>query len=467
MSSATILKTLALALSLSPLPALAQVNFNVVAIDQPLTISELQAAAQATTTAFVGGVEVGPGNDLFVIHNDGFGEETFLQIDPSSNVVSLRRTATQVAADLSAPYTSAFTPVGEFTWDRNRGAQGTLYFADNSVAGPPNFDEFALIAIDVATGTASEVLRSNTIAAWNSHGVLSDGQIVGTLGEDIEILVPGEEPQTGLVNPLAVTPSWELKFEEDDYKALIVPPLPLGAHLPPETIGVDPRNDDVYVFCHDELEIFRIDDITSVTPALSRIDIPGWTGVVDLHGLSVDEDGNVYGFDEAAEAIVVWNGAATFSVPFTDVETALGSAAPFGVTTWRGMKARKISPTQSEVVMASNSADYGVVRIVFGLDPGPLPADLDSDNDGFTDEYEKLVGSNAFLASVKPALGDVDTSGSITGADVAKIAQAVVGNSPASPYDAARADVDGNGVISVSDVTLLANFNAGLVATIR
>lgn len=273
---------LGLAVALAPLPALAQINFNTVAIDQPLTVSEIQTAAQATSTASIDGVALGPGNDLFVIHTDAASDETFLQIDPASNVVGLRRTAAEIATDLGAPYTSAFTLVGEFVWDRNRSAEGTLYFADNAVAGPPNFDEFALLALDVATGTASEVLRDNSIAAWNSHGVLSDGQIVGTLGEDIEILVPGEEPQTGLVNPADVTPSWELKFEEDNYKDLIVPP-PAG-HLPPETIGVDPRSDVVYVFCHDELEIFRIDAINTATPTLSRIEIPGWTGVVDLHG---------------------------------------------------------------------------------------------------------------------------------------------------------------------------------------
>lgn len=117
--------------------------------------------------------------------------------------------------------------------------------------------------------------------------------------------------------------------------------------------------------------------------------------------------------------------------------------------------------------LASASPDYGLVRIVFGDAPGPLPSDQDSDADGYTDDYEWSVGSNAFLPGVTPTLGDVDDDGSITGTDAAKIAQAVAGNTPSAPYIATRADVDGNGVVNVADVTLLANFNAGLVATIR
>jgi hypothetical protein len=117
------------------------------------------------------------------------------------------------------------------------------------------------------------------------------------------------------------------------------------------------------VFGHDTYHLFRVDN-PETTPTLTWINIPGWTGVVDLHNLAVDADGNLYGFDEANEAIVVYNGTNTFSVTLTSISAAIGKVVE--PTLWRGLKARKISATQSEVWLTDGSGNAGVVRLLFG-----------------------------------------------------------------------------------------------------
>jgi hypothetical protein len=81
----------------------------------------------------------------------------------------------------------------------------------------------------------------------------------------------------------------------------------------------------------------------------------------------------VFGFDEAAPQIAMWDGNdtatdVTGSLLFTDITSALlggGTTPAFSATVWRGMKARTTAtPNQSEVFLASATADYGVVRVV-------------------------------------------------------------------------------------------------------
>ncbi len=341
----------------------AQVDFSVTSISEPLSASDVQTAAGAASTLNVDGIALGSGDSLFLAHRDGSAAITILEIDAVTKAVTgTPKTAASIATDLGGSYTSSLTLVGEFVLDAYAGTSGVIYFADNSTTVT---DEYSVLSYDVATGTAAEVIRSGDISGWNSHGILSSGNLVGTLGEEHEVL-SGMEPETGV---LAVSsPAFTGVYDVDDYKAAVVPALGPSDEAPPETIGVNPVNDDVYVFCHDTFHIFRISDIESA-PSLTWLDIPGWTGVVDLHGLAVDEDGNLYGFDEAAEAIVVYNGTTNYSVSMSDIETALGGVQPFGVSLWRGLKVRKINATQSEAWLASGTSDYGVVRIVFGDAP--------------------------------------------------------------------------------------------------
>jgi hypothetical protein len=352
---------LAAAIVVPAFAAPGQVNFNQVAISNPLTIADIQAAAGQGTTSQIDGVALGPGQNVFLIHTNNAAQETIVGINPFTKQVSFTKTHSSIASDLNTTWSAlANFPIltGEFVYDPNTGPQGTLYLADKTAANPDG--ETALFRINVATGLASTVLFGTQIAGWNSHGVLPSGKIVGTLGEDYKDFT-GDEPKVGIVDP--ANPSFVELFDEDEFKDAVVPPLAVTEECPPETIGVHPVTGQVYVFGHDTLHLFRIDNPEG-TPALNWLNIAGWTGVVDLHGLAVDEDGNVYGFDEAAESIVVWNGTNTFSVDVDDIAAAVPGT--FEPALWRGMKARKISATQSEVWLSDKTGGSGLVRLVFG-----------------------------------------------------------------------------------------------------
>jgi hypothetical protein len=347
-------------IALAAFPALGQVDFSMTTITESLTVAEIQTALGVTGTSAIDGVALAPADNIFIMHRDNSANETFARLNPVTNAVSFQKSIAQVATDLGAPYTNNITPVGEFVFDPSAGTSGTLYFADNSTAAPT---EYSLLKINVATGIASEVLRSSNIEGWNSHGVLPSGKIAGVLGEDFS----SGEPSIGHVDPAAGSPSFTTIYTEDDFLGV----TPGAVELPIEAVGIDPLNGDAYVFAHDELELFRITNFDSPT-TITHLTIPGWNGVVDLHGLAVDEDHNVYGFDEASEAIRIWNGTNTYAVTFADIEAGLGGSDPFSPALWRGMKARKINATQSEVWLSSATADYGVVRIVFGAAPSSV-----------------------------------------------------------------------------------------------
>jgi hypothetical protein len=339
----------------------AAVDFNQVAITQPLTLADVQSAAGQTSTSAIDGVALGPGQNIFLVHVNSDAHETLVGINPFTQNVFFTKTHTAIKSDLGTTWSAgANFPilVGEFVWAPTLGPGGSLILADNSEANPDG--DYSLFRVNVGTGTASPLLFGTEIAGWNSHGVLPTGQIVGTLGEDYNTFTGGE-PKFGLVDPNA--PAFDTLFDEDDLKNAVIPPLNPSDEVPPETIGVHPVTGQIFVFGHDTLHLFRVDNATTV-PTLTWLNIPGWTGVVDLHGLAVDEDGNLYGFDEANEAIVIYNGTSSFSVSIAAIGTAIGS--DFEPALWRGLKARKISSTQSEVWLSDGSGNSGVVRIVFG-----------------------------------------------------------------------------------------------------
>ena len=368
---------LALAAGLAA-PAAAQVNFNSFEISEPLTVSQIETLLGVANTQAIEGVALGPGSTIFIVHLDNNSNQTIAHIDLSdldNPAAAFTKSAADIAADLGAPYdgTANFPIlVSEFVWDPTA---NVIYFADSSVAGVDL--EYALLALDVGSATqeVSEVLRSEDIFGLHSHGTLADGTIVANLGEEREDFFPGEEASVGLIDPSA--PSYELIYDEDDFLAA----GPAGAdELPPESIAVDPTNDDVYVFCHDDKELFVIRDIQDAAEReLVWLDIEGWGGIVDIHGLSVDSDSNLYGFDEESEALVIWTGAetndlsaaSTFSLSFDDIAEELrGTGAPeFEPEEWRGIKARKINDTQAEVWLSSKDSSYGVVRVLFGDEP--------------------------------------------------------------------------------------------------
>ena len=362
--------------------AQAQVNFNtVVSITQELTVAEVETALSAASTFRIDGVALGPAGTIFIVHASTTGAKTIARFDATAATPTAlySKSTAQLKADLGGVYASEATfpiLVSELVWDPSTGTNGTLYFADESTV---TTGEYAVLRLNLDTNVASEVRRNNDIAGWNSFGVLASGNLVGALGEEHEVLTGGE-PQVGSLN--VTSGVYTEVADVDDFIAKAVPALGPTDELPPETIAVNPANNDVYVFGHDNFRIFRVTNFESVTfnPAtdIAQLNIPEWNGgdlnpgFVDLHGLAVDEDGNVYGFDEGNEAIVIWNGTDTFDIPLDDITTAIGGTvgvSDFEPTLWRGLKARKVNATQSEVWLSSGTDDYGVVRIILGNGP--------------------------------------------------------------------------------------------------
>lgn len=354
------------ALLLAPAAAMAQIDFSSSSVSEVLTVAEIQAALGVSTTAAIDGIALGSGNTVYIAHRDNAGLETFAAIDYVTKTASWTKTVASIQTDLGAPFnaTAGFPIlVSEFDVDA---ANGYLYFAD---ASRDANDEYSLLRLDLDSPTraASAVLRSSTIYGINSHGILPNGNVVVDLGEDFAAFASAE-PNVGFVDPTAGSPAYTEVYDEDEFKAAVIPPLGVAEECPPETIGINPSNGDTYVFGHDTFHLFRVDDIDGATPTLTWLDIPGWTGVVDLHGLDVDTQGNLYGFDEGGETITVWDGTTVNAITLDDIATDLRGPTPpvFGPTLWRGMKARDTGATTAEVFLASSTGDYGVVRISFG-----------------------------------------------------------------------------------------------------
>lgn len=342
---------------------------------QLLTVAEIETALGVASTFRIDGIAVGPeisGHPtIFLVHQDTLALETFAQIDLTTKSAVWTKTVAALKTDLGGDYASEPTfpiLVGELAFDAGTGASGTLYFADNSVG-----DEFAVIAVDIATGTASEVLAGEDVEGWNSHGVLSDGIVVGALAGHEHKQVHSEEPRVGYLDPADVAPAFAEVFDMDDFIAasLIVPP---PAELPPEAIAVNPANDDVYVFCHDGLEIFRIEDIAGASPTLTPLDIAGWTGIVDLHGIASDADGNLFGFDEGTPDIEIYDATEDEALPpiaLSTIASEIGIPA-FEVTLWRGIKAQTTGASTMRLLLASADDAAGVVAIDFGTAPSSV-----------------------------------------------------------------------------------------------
>ncbi len=360
--------------------AQAQVSFGTrSSAAEALTVAEIETALGVSNTFAIDGVEIGPdvSSDptVFLVHLDTSGDETFAQVNLTTKTAIWTKSVAQLKADLGGVYNSTATfpiLVGELTYDPNSSTSGTLYFADSSTVAT---SEYAVLAIDVATQNASEVLRDTGIGGWNSQGVLSNGRLVAALGEDYEATFALGEPNVGWVDPADVSPAYTQVYDMDDF--VTAAGLPGTSEVPPETIGVNPANDDVYVFGHDEFELFRIEDFDGVSPTLTRLNISGWTGSVDFHGLAVDTDANIYGFDEGTPDIEIFD--ANASAPITPIalstigsEIGLVTPGDFEVTLWRGLKATKTSATTSRLYLASGTADAGIVAIDFGSGPASV-----------------------------------------------------------------------------------------------
>lgn len=106
---------------------------------------------------------------------------------------------------------------------------------------------------------------------------------------------------------------------------------------------------------------------------------------------------------------------------------------------------------------------------------GPPSFAVDSDNDGLSDAYELLRGSNPnhFASRPTPTLGDIDGDGDVDDADIAALATALVNRTSLSVDRAGIVDdnVAGNiaddTIFNAADLTQLANWRSGVVAILR
>lgn len=282
--------------------ASAQVNFNIRSVSEPITAEQIRTGAAAGSTFVHDGIALAGPDQVFVIHRSA-SAATILRMSLSTGLATASKTFASVASDLGGDYLSApGFPIlqGELVFNPAAGTSGHLYFVDSAVS---TTGDYALIELDVAANAAGEVFRGEAIGGWSSHDFLSDGTIVGALGEEREAGLGLGEPELGIIDPASMTPAWETKAEMDDF--ITAAGLDDGEELPPETVAANRADNTVYVFGHDNYRVFRVSNILSggfdPETDIEELDIPEWNRAdetdedfVDLHGMAVDEDGNLY-----------------------------------------------------------------------------------------------------------------------------------------------------------------------------
>lgn len=363
-----ILRTLlAASLALAITAAQAQrINFNHLHVSAA-EIPDIETALGITgDTEAIDGVALAPSGDIYIIHrNDSLKAETFLRMEPGHpDEASVLKTDAQIATDLGAPFSATMILEGGFATDPTR---QVLYFAE-SFNG-----EKALLAIDLTQpgNPARVVLRSNAqLGGMEDFAVLPNGNIV---------IVRGEEAGVGVLNPNAATATYQEKLSRAEIATLT------GGAGDPESVTVHPLTGDVYVFCHVVDELLLIRDIESASPQTTVVTPAAW-GTVDLHDMAMDEDGTLYGFDEAGERIVILTAEGmAYSHTVAEIleaaeeghgHTHSGTSASEGfaplhgegggITLWRGMAATKIDNQTAVLYLAlSKSPEFGVLQVMF------------------------------------------------------------------------------------------------------
>lgn len=337
-------------------PVTAQVDFSQRSIIEASSEAQLRAAAGTADTLHINGVAVQPGpeGDLFAIHVDSTNSESFLRVDADTGTATKLTDQATVINQLGSPYSGAITLVGGFAYSS---AADALYFAENFTE--VNFGDVSIIKLDANTGAASLTTRTTELEGLNDHSVLPNGDILVTLPEagSIGTVGPGDGVYT------------ELLTEAD-----LLAQSPGSTALPPESIVANQVGGETFIFSHDDLDLFKVPDITSDPPTVIRLTQPELASV-DLHDLAVDEAGNLYGYDAASNLITIVSAAndEVVSLPLTEIGTALGGGA-FAPTFWRGLAARQVNATQSDLFLASSTSSYGIVQVRFGTAPASVNA---------------------------------------------------------------------------------------------
>ncbi len=317
-----------------------------------------------TDTQNLDGVTLGLAPEVFAIHRTPLADLSFIRFDPDYFDSTFQLITTK--ADIETDLAKTILIEGGFSSDPGG---TTLYLAENLDA-----PDVSLFGIDLQTGDASIILQATDLDGLQDHDTLLSREIVIARGGNF-----------GFVDPDADSPTYIELFVEQDF----LNAFGSGTEAEVESVATHPLSGVCYIFAHEILELFRVDNIFAASPTLEHIS-PGW-GDVDLHDMTVDEDGNLYGWDEGNGDIVIWNGVNTFRHPIAEFFEAIEGGdhdhergyrpkgdhdheEAVGATNWRGIAARKINQSQAELWLADATDEHGLVHIVFGIAPGVLRA---------------------------------------------------------------------------------------------
>jgi len=316
----------------------------------PPSIGEITTAQIETnlslslgSTDAIDGLVYRNGN-LLLLHRNSTANETIAALNPTTLAGVVLATDGSIATDLGSPFSSTMVFEGGF----DATSDGANIYAAETFSG-----EYGLFGVANPSGNATLVRRDADIADGSDFALLNDTTMLIARGPDGVVAID-------LASPGAPTTI----VTEAELIALLPAPV---ADCPPESLAVDPVTGDVWLFCHEALEFFRIGDAGQVGQTIERVEIPGLTGFVDFHDMVIDDEGNLFGFDEAGEQIMSFDGTTVMSVPLTTIETALrgGSAPPLGVTLWRGMTVNATSANSTTLFLGSATSDYGIIRLTY------------------------------------------------------------------------------------------------------
>lgn len=336
----------------------------------------IEAAIGVSSTNGLDGIALGPGDTLYVLHADESENKTLFLLDPTTDPATITVLATDADLKTDLGVTGTLIIEGGFT----SSPDGEILYFFYSDSDDLNA-EINLVAFDHAAVSpdpkAVVIYSGEDIEEVKDAATLANGNIVMALDDD----------GVGLLDLSTDPPTFSIRVTDADFVNDLI-----NNHGFPgatdegeaESIAVHP-NGDVYVFLHEVEELYRITDIEG-TPGLTRVVVPEWvpgdpdslvTNAVDMHGMVFDSEGNLYGFDEGNEAIVIWDGDHGYVILLDDIHDELGhdhdkngdhEHGDFEPAEYRGLAVRINAEGHPVLYMAMNNDDDGVVMVEFGDD---------------------------------------------------------------------------------------------------
>jgi len=334
-----------------PFPIYTSVDFNQYSVAIYADVAALQSSAGASSTARIDGVTVAPNgqDDVFAIHVDDAGRESYLRIDyPTGSVEKLFDEGT-ISADIGVPGVNRelrggfdYSPPGD-----------RLFFSETTFG---NSNSALLAATNVGTRTTRRILESQVLGGLSDLVTLQDGLVAVTRGAEGNRTVGTIVPPTGV---------WTQRISE----ANLIAAAPGNTQLIPGSLGANSSNGQTYLFAEGDGEAFFVTGLQSA-PAITRL-TQSVLAPANLQDIAVDQAGNMFGLDTAGNQIIVKRAqdGAMYTISLATIAAKLGSATPIAVTARRGLAARMFNQNHAELYLASADDRFGVVRIRFGTIP--------------------------------------------------------------------------------------------------